>query len=216
MFAAFLLFLVVPTLSSLVPDHDLPAAALADIKWSIAHVHQDLVPFTIEVHSWDKSDQYFARSGVTPTSAILPASKRTYEVFINPMLYNKTAGFHGPRLDALKSILTHELCHVANYTHMSSVQLAAFAAKYATNHHFLIEVEHATDECVLQADMALGWTLRLFEGLANYRTWIYGVLAGDPDNLAKKKEEYMTPDEIYEWVRTHGGPVTAAGRRGDN
>eukprot|EP00013_Stygamoeba_regulata_P030269 CAMPEP_0177647722 /NCGR_PEP_ID=MMETSP0447-20121125/10452_1 /TAXON_ID=0 /ORGANISM="Stygamoeba regulata, Strain BSH-02190019" /LENGTH=216 /DNA_ID=CAMNT_0019150327 /DNA_START=178 /DNA_END=828 /DNA_ORIENTATION=- len=158
-----------------------------------------LEPFTIEVVQWNSQGGYFLRSSPKLTTVTRQPLDRVYQVFVNPIVFNDTsAPPHGPSLTACRSILTHELTHCSDYANMTVLQLAEFVVPYELNYTFLVEYEHYTDRRVLDLRSA-----SLDAGLSDYRTWIYGQLADDPEQLAKKKVEYMTPDQIHRYVIAH-------------
>jgi hypothetical protein len=148
---------------------------------------------------WDAEGGYFLRSSPKIDTAYRAPLDRVYQVFVNPVVFNDTATpADGPSPTACKAILTHELTHCSDYANMTVEALAEFGLHYVLNYTFHVEYEHFTDRRVLDLRSS-----SLDHGLSAYRTWIYGQLADDPVELAKKKIEYMTPTQISAYVRTH-------------
>eukprot|EP01095_Lingulamoeba_sp_RSL-Kostka_P011062 TRINITY_DN4122_c0_g1_i1.p1 TRINITY_DN4122_c0_g1~~TRINITY_DN4122_c0_g1_i1.p1 ORF type:complete len:238 (-),score=65.01 TRINITY_DN4122_c0_g1_i1:48-761(-) len=160
-------------------------------KYYINYIRDNIMPclknYTIEVVNYDDPG-YFLRSSVKYVTAVRPPLKRTYQMFVNPQLFNSS---YGPtNKTAMESIIMHEMNHILDYTHMSSAKLAEFGLKYVSNYSFLITYEHETDWRVMRNGYG--------EGLIKYREWIYSVLSGE--NLEKKRIEYYTPAEIRVWM----------------
>merc|ERR1711862_247320 len=99
----------------------------------------------------------------------------------------------GPSMNAMHSIIAHELNHILDYTHMNITQLADFGIHYALNYDFHIWYEHETDHRVLE--------LQLGQGLKEYREWIYTVL--NSTERQTKRTEYYTPLEIQGWMNRY-------------
>eukprot|EP01094_Clydonella_sp_ATCC50884_P022033 TRINITY_DN4977_c0_g1_i1.p1 TRINITY_DN4977_c0_g1~~TRINITY_DN4977_c0_g1_i1.p1 ORF type:complete len:236 (+),score=42.36 TRINITY_DN4977_c0_g1_i1:80-787(+) len=170
---------------------DGPPQAKAMVAHLINTTLPCLAPYTIHVEDTE-SNEYYLRSAPDPLTVLRPPLKRTYIMYANPQLFDPS---FGPDEAALDAIITHELNHILDYTHMNTLQLGEFGAMYALNYTFQVAYEHETDHRVLQ--------LQKGTALAGYRAWIYSVL--DAKERATKKVEYYTPAEIALWQRVNVG-----------
>lgn len=183
--------LVLAACCASMPGGDGPEEAKAIVAEIINSTMTCLAPYRINVEVTE-SDEYYLRSAPDPLTVLRPAPKRTYVMYANPRLFDRS---FGPSANALDAIITHELNHILDYTHMNTVQLAEFGAQYALNYTFLVAYEHETDHRVLQLGKGAA--------LAAYRSWIYSVL--DARERATKKVEYYTPAEIAVWSSRNRG-----------
>lgn len=138
------------------------------------------------------ANYYLKTAPATESLLFVPAPLRVYDVYFNPRLFNTS---FGPSALALRSIVAHELTHVVMYRSLTMYEFVfGFLLDYA-DYHNLIRIERATDLELLNSNLDLA------QGLIAYREWIYSKL--DNDGIEAKMREYMTPDEIREFVRTH-------------
>jgi hypothetical protein len=132
-----------------------------------------------EIHS--KSD--FFTSGYDPETVLKKGPSRSYRVYVNPRLFQSP-----PSEAALQAALAHELIHILDYTRLSPVALEKFTLKYATGDNS--KYERATDQSALERGYGCG--------LIEYRRWLYAHVS--PATEAAKRRNYLTPDEIEEWM----------------
>jgi hypothetical protein len=172
-----------------------PACAVPIVQHLIDTYIPRLKDYKIEVVEWKTNGPYFLKSAPKLTSVIYSGKKRTYQVYVNPFV----CGSSGPPKHALEAILAHELMHTVSYTKMSTIRLGIFVTRYGTSASYLQRYEHQTDKDTLE----LGTDAPLAQGLKAYREWVYDQIKSDPENLAAKKREYMTPQQIDQYVRDH-------------
>lgn len=138
------------------------------------------IPHEVKVKTFT-SDDYFLQARPSLTSLIRKNENRKYFIFLNTKLLDCP-----PPPEALEAILVHEFEHILDYTQWSGVKIALHGIKYETNFKNKVYYERATDKKVLEK--------KLHQGLAAYRLWVYQWLT--PQDLAKKKAIYLTPEEI--------------------
>ena len=98
---------------------------------------------------------------------------------------------------AVHAILVHELKHLEDFTHMTSLQIIGLGKKYTGRqpNADVAKYDRATDL----------WTLSVGEadGLIEYRNWLYPHL--NARQLILKEIYYYTPEEIQKNKLEHGG-----------
>lgn len=106
-----------------------------------------------------------------------------YKIGVNPLIFEK-----GIPEDALKGVLAHELTHSEHYYKGTTIKtIVPLGLKYLKRKS-RIEYERRTDKEVVLKGFG--------EELKAYRLWQYKQLS--PENLKKKKQEYLIPEEIDE------------------
>jgi hypothetical protein len=130
-----------------------------------------------------KAEDYFLQAQPAKSTLVGSRDKRRYEVQLNLKLLECSPGG-----EALEAILIHELEHIVDYTQMSSAQILSFGLRYVTDRKFRTRYERQTDLKALKH--------KVHGGLMTYREWVYQWLT--PKQLARKKQYYLSPDEILE------------------
>ena len=139
------------------------------------------------------NDQFYMFSRFNANRVIL-GKKKGYVVIYNPKVFSKDKPT--PPL-ALESIIAHELSHTFDYTKKSRFGLL-FMIRHFLGKKALARYERRIDlETILR-----GYTqakdaadrFRYFDGLAQYRHWVYGMIP--PETLEKKKLSYFRPEEF--------------------
>jgi hypothetical protein len=128
-----------------------------------------------------ESDAYFLQAQPKVKSLVRSGPKRHYKVELNTKLLNCP-----PSMEALVAILAHELEHVLDYMHWSSVRVVNHGIKYSLSGKVKIKYERETDQKVVERGLS--------EGLAQYREWVYQWLT--KKDLKRKREIYLTPEEL--------------------
>ena len=161
------------------------AQVLGIVKKAIADLVPQLAPYDVTVITFRSAQDYF-KSEVVPKTLVRNAHKRTYAVMVNEKLLTD-----GPSEAALRAIAVHELSHVTDYTQMSSIEFAVWAAKYALTSQ--ATYERKTDLSPLSKGLGCG--------LMEYRVWLYAHV--DAKTRALKEKNYFTPGEIADWMSAH-------------
>lgn len=130
-----------------------------------------------------KSDAYFLRAQPIIKTLVRKKRNRVYSIQLNLNLLECP-----PPREGLVAILIHELEHVKDYTSWSSAKIIKHGIRYATSFKFMSNYEKETDIKALEKGVHVG--------LATYRQWVYQWLS--PKDLEKKKNIYLTPDQILE------------------
>lgn len=133
---------------------------------------------------FESRDTYF-RTDVAVGDGLKDSEHRVYNLYFNPRVFQDP-----PPPEALDAILAHELVHLRDYTHLSSLGLTTMVARYVGSAAYRERYERATDEVVLGLGKA--------EGLRAYRRWIYPRLTAE--DYVVKRRTYWTPEEIDIWL----------------
>lgn len=128
-----------------------------------------------------EAEDYFLQAQPAKSTLLGSRHKRRYEVQLNLRLLECSPGEK-----ALEAILVHELEHIVDYTRMSSAQILSHGLRYVSDKKFRTKYERETDLKALKH--------QVHDGLVAYREWIYQWLS--PKQLARKKQFYLSPDEI--------------------
>jgi hypothetical protein len=145
-----------------------------------------------------KSESVYFRS--RPTIGSFLFSKRlTYLIDVNPRVFELE-----PPREAVVAILAHELSHSSHYTRSSRWRVVGDLRQFVCSQH-MVRFERRTDLDAIDRGY--------HAGLAQYREWIYAELT--PKALAKKRRDYLTPEEIHlvERVRHDHPDLMAEWRR---
>ena len=65
--------------------------------------------------------EYYLHTLPKPDTVLFPPKRRVYQMYANPQLFNES---FGPSSEALQSIITHELNHILDYTHMNTTEVS--------------------------------------------------------------------------------------------
>lgn len=104
-----------------------------------------------------------------------------YRIGVNPIIFDKAI----PE-DALKGVMAHELTHSEHYYKGSTLRTILPIGMKVLKKKSRIKYERKTDREVVLKGFG--------EELKAYRIWQYKLLT--PEQLSRKKEEYLTPEEI--------------------
>ena len=129
------------------------------------------------------SDAYFLQAQPEIRTIIKKRNKRHYNVQLNTKLLECP-----PSPAALEAIIVHEFEHIVDYTKWSFLRIFSHGTQYVTSCGTKARYERATDAKVLSKG--------LFDGLIEYRNWVYQWLT--PEELKTKRKIYLTPEEIRE------------------
>ena len=152
----------------------------------IASDFPELREITIEYRPVTKSkDTVFFETYVNPVTAFRTPKNRTYQ-----LLLNKRLDTQRPSIDAIRSILVHELLHIRDCVGMNLRELLKLKRDIKDT-VFQKQYERYTDLRTLQ----LGYG----PGLIAYRKWLYTII-GDKQQVEAKRKTYMTPEEIKVWL----------------
>jgi hypothetical protein len=102
-----------------------------------------------------------------------------YVIYVNPKVYERNAPENG-----IRSILAHEICHIAYYVRKNRFQLFGLVALVREN--FTRKFERRTDLDAISRGYGTG--------LIEYRKWLYENIPSK--TVAAKKRNYLTPEEI--------------------
>ncbi|MBL7716961.1 MAG: hypothetical protein JNL01_15970 [Bdellovibrionales bacterium] len=116
------------------------------------------------------------------------ARKRKYFIEYNPDFFQGSVPL---TQEALTAILAHELVHIRDYVERTSAGVATLLTLQSSRKY-----ERSTDRETLKLGFA--------DGLIAFRQWIYARL--DADDLEIKKRNYLTPEEIKEWLANLAKP----------
>jgi hypothetical protein len=152
----------------------------------VARSFPELGGVEIEVNEIHSKRDFFT-SGYDPGMALKKGRSRTYRVYVNPGLFRSP-----PSEAAIEAALAHELVHVVDYTRLSTAALEKFTLEYLAGNH--AKYERATDLGALERGYGCG--------LIEYRRWLYGHVS--PATVAAKRRDYLTPEEIEEWMERAG------------
>lgn len=126
-----------------------------------------------------KSPEYFMESNFSWKRVLFGTPD--YRIGVNPLIFDK-----GIPDDALKGVLAHELTHSEHYYEGSTIRTIIPIGVKILKKKSRIRYERKTDtEVVLKG---------FGDELKAYRLWQYNLLT--PEQLEKKKKEYLSPDEI--------------------
>ena len=106
-----------------------------------------------------------------------------YRVGVNPLIFDE--GIPG---DALQGVLAHELTHSEHYYRGTTLKTILPIGVRILNKKSRAKYERKTDKEVVLKGFG--------EELKAYRLWQYKLLS--PEQLKRKKKEYLTPEEIDE------------------
>jgi hypothetical protein len=106
-----------------------------------------------------------------------------YRIGVNPIIFDK-----GIPADALKGVLAHELTHSEHYYRGTTLRTLLPIGVKVLGRNSRAKYERKTDKEVVLKGFG--------EQLKAYRLWQYSLLS--PEDLAVKKREYLTPEEIDE------------------
>ncbi len=131
----------------------------------------------IKVETFESESDYFkARFSVTK---FLTFQKINYIVFVNPKIFQSEISEQ-----AIIAILAHELAHILYYTTKNRFELFGLAS--LIDKSFTAKFERKADLHAIKRGYG--------KGLIKYREWLYAHIP--PKNLAAKKRDYFTPEEI--------------------
>lgn len=125
-----------------------------------------------------KNPSYFFKSNFGDNRFFL--GRPSYKIHVNPIVFQ-----HNIPDEALEAILAHELVHTEDYREKSSLDIVGIGLKVLFKKSRSI-YERQTDLKTILKGYA--------RGLITYREWQYRLLS--KTDLAKKKREYLTPNEI--------------------
>jgi len=134
--------------------------------------------FKLKFHSI-KNPQYFLESNFTIGRFLF--GKPNYKIGVNPIVFD-----HHISDLALEGILAHELVHSEDYYNGSTIRTIIPIGYKVSRKKKRIQYERKTD----LKTVLYGYS----KGLIAYKNFQYPLLA--PKELKKKKEEYLTPEEI--------------------
>lgn len=100
-------------------------------------------------------------------------------IFVNPFIFERNAPEEG-----IQAILAHELGHALYYRERKHIQLIGLVS--LIDGGFTAKFERRTDLIAIERGYG--------EGLIKYREWLYENVP--PNNLAEKRRNYFTPEEI--------------------
>ncbi len=163
----------------------LPLADLqADLNQVRAGSFPSLANYDIRLDAFESAEDFF-KSTPQVSTLMKNAKDRIYLV-----QYNRRVLQSPPDRDAIRAIIAHELKHILDYTKMTTLGTAQFAATYGL--FSTARYEHATDLYALK----LGYGA----GLRKYRTWLYTQVSAATQKA--KEETYYTPAQIDIWMQT--------------
>jgi hypothetical protein len=174
-----------------------PVASVAEVQQLLDEVRADVFPdlasHDIRLVGFAAAGDFY-RADVVAETALRRASRRTYRV-----RYNTTQFGDAPSRAAVRAILVHEVKHIWDMAHMSSLEVAGLGLE--TLFGDTRAYERATDRFALEQGYA--------RGLKAYRLWIYDHV--DDATEAEKRATYYTPEEIDAWIAAHAGDDDLAG-----
>lgn len=138
--------------------------------------------FTLKYYSI-KDPQYFMESNFTVGRVLLGVPK--YRIGVNPIIFDK-----GISRKALKGVLAHELVHSEDYYNGSTLGTILPIGIKIMKPKSRAKYERRTDKLVIKKGFGAN--------LKAYRLWQYKQL--DEDQLKRKKREYLTPEEIDQYM----------------
>jgi hypothetical protein len=141
-----------------------------------------------------KSVDTFFQASFDYSHIVKKPHERTYYLEINPVIFKSYPGD-----EAVAAIITHELSHIQDYTTMTGKKLFAFGKKYLMNKKFVKKYERSTDQIALYKGYG--------RGLIQYRRWLYEQLKAQQIDLALKKINYYTPEQIVEFGKIHSNEI---------
>ncbi len=134
--------------------------------------------FKLNFHSI-KNPQYFLESNFTIGRFLFGSPN--YKIGVNPIIFD-----HHISDLALEGILAHELVHSEDYYNGSTLRTIIPIGYKVSRKKKRIQYERKTDLKTIIYGYA--------KGLMAYKNFQYPLLS--PKQLKKKKEEYLTPDEV--------------------
>lgn len=167
----------------------------ADVSRYLQRVQQRSFPELegrhLEVGLFSEADSFF-QSNFEPLSLLTPRPR--YRIEVNPALLSDPCP-----PEALEAVLAHELSHTLDYQRGGPAGVLGIGLWLLSD---TPAYEHRTD---LQA------ILRGYgPGLIAYRRWLYARL--DPEQLARKRATYYTPEQIG-LIQARLRQLDTAGRR---
>ena len=149
-------------------------------------IFKELRNVSIKVVEFDfvflDSGQYaFFKVRPTWTSLLVPFIKYQYRLGINQRALKA-----GIPLDALQGALSHELVHLVSYEKGGFTEIMKAGWVEMVKGRFEELHEKEIDQEVIRRKMG--------RELIAFRLWLYKQL--DPQNLARKKKVYLTPEQI--------------------
>ncbi|MCR9203389.1 MAG: type III secretion system effector protein [Halobacteriovoraceae bacterium] len=138
--------------------------------------------FTLKYYSI-KDPQYFMESNFTIGRVLLGIPK--YRIGVNPIIFDK-----GITRKALKGVLAHELVHSEDYYNGSTLGTILPIGIKIMKPKSRAKYERGTDRKVIKKGFGAN--------LLAYRLWQYEQL--DEDQIKRKKREYLTPQEIEQYM----------------
>lgn len=143
----------------------------------IAKSYPELVNTNIKIKTFQSKTDYFkARFSFTN---FLTFQKIQTIIFVNPLVFEKNAPENG-----IRAILAHELAHALYYQGKNRLQL--FGLVKLLNGESSAKFERGADLVAIFRGYG--------KGLIEYREWLYTNIP--PQNIAIKKRNYFTPEEI--------------------
>ena len=134
--------------------------------------------FRLKFHTI-KNPQYFLESNFTIGRFLFGIP--SYRIGVNPLVFKK-----GIPADALEAILAHELVHTEDYYNGSTLRTIIPIGYKVSRKKKRIQYERKTDLKTIMYGYG--------KGLISYKNFQYPLL--NKEQLAKKKKEYLTPEEI--------------------
>lgn len=152
-----------------------------ELVWTQAARFPELKGHDIEIVEFSSEEDFF-QARVRPSSLFF--GNRIYQILWNKRL-QQGAGLSD---QALRGVLTHELCHLVDYQKKNVFEILSLAWLYLTEPRSarVVAYERSTDACALRRHAK--------DELLAYRLWLYQKLDGEA--LEFKKKAYYTPEEL--------------------